>query len=353
MQLPSLSVSLGLLAFTFPAAADTFVLKNGSKVEGVILHEDATTYTLEVMVTKSIKDERAVAKADVVKIEREDPGQKTFAAIGALTPTPDALTAEEYAQMIRKTEKFLRDYPTSLKSKAAMAILATLKVEANEVLAGGIKLNGKIIPSEERAANRYAIDALVQKAKILRLVNESNSLQALRAFSEMNKDFRNTTAYSELVPLMQQVITSYMQEIGQSLATLEARIKEQNVGLERMSTVDRHSTETAIQQQNAAIEAQFKKESDAKTGWVTVYPLFKPSLEATLTFAKQELVRLAATKSTPVVDGGRIFRDTLALIQSHGDPAKVAPEIKAARTAMVPQRYIAILEAAAAGNAVP
>ena len=346
----SLAASLGWLGLTIPAPADTFVLKGGTKLDGVILHEDATTYTLEVKITKGIKDERQIPKADVLKIEREDPSQAAFAALRNLTPTPDVLSAEEYTPKIRRVKNFLRDYPTSSRVADAKKILETLQSEAQEIGAGAIKLNGKIVADAQYKSNQYELDAVARAAKIRKRVMESKTLQALRAFSEMDKDFRNTSAYAGLVPRMQQVIASYIDEVGQSLATLDARLKVRTLGLERMSTMDRRSTETAIRQENAAIEAQFKKETDAKIGWVTVDPFFKPSMDATLAFAKLELTRLAATKSAPAVDGGKSFRDALALIQSHGDPAKVAPAITAAKTALVPPRYLTILEAAAAGT---
>ena len=350
LRFQALAASLAWLTLTGAAPADTFVLKDGTKLDGVVLHEDATTYSLEIKITKSIKDERQIAKADVVKIERADPGQVAFAALRNLTPTPDALTAEEYAFKMRLVEKFLRDYPTSSNVKDAKAILATLQSEAQAIGAGTIKLNGMIIVAAEYKSNQYDLDAVVQAAKIRKLVKESKTLEALRAFAEMDKDFRNTTAYTELVPLMQQVITAYLAEVGQSLATHEARTKARNLGLERMSTMDRRISETAILQENAAIDAQFKRETAAQTGWVSVYPFFKPSLDATLAFAKQELTRLAATKSAPPVDGGKIFRDAMVLIQGHGDPAKITAAISAAKTALVPPRYLTILESAGAAR---
>lgn len=350
LRIHSLAASLAWLVLTVPAPADTFVLKNGTKLDGVILHEDATTYTLEVKITKSIKDERKIAKADVVTIEREEPGKAAFAALRNLIPTPDALTAAEYAPKIRLVEKFLRDHPTSSQAKEAQAILATLQSEAQLIGAGALKLNGMIVATAEYQSNQYNLDAVVQAAKIRKLVRESKTLQALRAFTEMGKDFRNTTAYTDLIPLMQQVITAYMDETGQALDTFEARNKAHQLGLERMPTMDRRSTEAAIQQENAAIEAQFTRETTAQTGWVTVYPLFKPSLDATMIFAKQELARLAAAKSAPAVDGGKTFREALALIQGHGAPASITAAITAAKTALLPQRYLAILEAAAAAG---
>ena len=50
------------------AFADTFVLKDGTTIEGtVIRQDDDANYVIEVQVTSTIKDERVIPKADVVR----------------------------------------------------------------------------------------------------------------------------------------------------------------------------------------------------------------------------------------------------------------------------------------------
>ena len=350
MKTRFIAASSLFLSFSFSAFAEIFVMNDGTTVEGAILREDATSYVVEVKVTKSIKDERTIAKADVAKVKRDQPDLAAFEEIAKLVPTPDFLTSDEYAQKIRAIEKFLKVHIGSSKSKEAKAILATIKSEANEVLAGGIKMNGKIVPPAEYRANMYDVDARIQEAKIRNLIHGGQLLQGLRAFADFDANFRNTASHAALLPLVQQAINSYLAEISQSLATFDARTKERGVGLSRMPAEDRRSTEIAISEENEALEAQFKKEKDAKLGWVTTHPFFKPSLDDTMTFGKQELTRLAALKSAPAVDGGKIFRDSLAKIQGKADATTATTAISAARTAMIPQKYIAILEAAAAGS---
>jgi hypothetical protein len=347
MKTRCIATSFCLLSFPFSVFAETFVMKDGSTLEGVILREDTTSYVVEVKVTKSIKDERTIAKADVEKIKRDQPDLAAFEEIAKLVPTPDFLTSEEYGRKIRAVEKFLKVHIGSSKSKEAKAILATIKSEANEVLAGGIKMNGKIVPPAEYRANMYDIDARIQEAKIRNLVNGGQLLPALRAFKDFGVDFRNTSSHAALLPLMQQVINSYLAETGQSLASFDARIKEREVGLQRMPASDRQSTERAIREENEALEARLKKEKDAKLGWVTTHPFFKPSLDETMNFGKQELSRITAMKTATAVDGGKIFRDALSSLQGKADATAATAAISSARAAMIPQKYIDILEAAA------
>ena len=109
-------ITLCLLANSLFSAADTFILKDGTKLEGKILSEEKDAYLLEVQITKSIKDERKVLKTDVADITRVSLDIIAYEAIAKFTPTPDLLTAAEYLQKISTTEKFLEAHPASAKA---------------------------------------------------------------------------------------------------------------------------------------------------------------------------------------------------------------------------------------------
>ena len=330
--------------------ADTFQLKDGTTLEGRILREDDTSYHVEVQVTKSIKDERTIAKADVRSIEREQPDLKAFEAIQGLMPAPDLLTPADYAVRIKSVEKFLVDHRGSSRAPAAKVLLEKLKAEANEILAGGIKMNGKIISSTEYKANAYEIDARVMEARFRSLIKEARYLDALRVFNEMGRDFRNTASYRDILTLATQAINTYLAEVSQLAAGFDERMRQRQVGLSRMAPDDRAATEAAIKEEAAALDARLKAEKDAKIGWVTTSPDLKASLDETLTFGKQELNRIAALKGATPVDGGKAYRDALRLIQTGSDKNAMTTAINAAKSAQVPQKYLANLEAAAAAK---
>jgi hypothetical protein len=71
-------------------------------------------------------------------------------------------------------------------------------------------------------------------------------------------------------------------------------------------------------------------------------------LEDTVKFCEQELTRLGAAQTALGVDGGKAYRD--AWTATHGgNAAAVSAALAAAKTAAVPARYLAPLEAAAKG----
>jgi hypothetical protein len=345
---PSTFAIAALLTILAPqVSADTFILQDGSKLEGRILRDGGDHYVIEVQITSSIKDEKIVAKADVAKIEREKPDLKAFESIAALVPAPDLLGPDQYAARIQAVEKFLSEHRGSSKSKEARAIIATLKQEANEILAGGIKVNGQIIPPAEYRANALEIDARGQEKKIRELISGSHFLAALRAFAEFDREFKGTEPHTGILPLITQTISRYMADIQQQLAGYDKRLKDRESGLSRMQFDDRRNTEAAIAEDLANAEQQLKNEREARLGWVTIHPFLKPTMEETLNFGKQELNRLNTASSRPPADSGKAYREALRKISSAADEKDRAAALAEARNSGVPAKYLAILEAAA------
>lgn len=344
-----------LAAFCFltsalPGSADTFTMKDGTTLEARVISETADSYQLEVQITKSIKDERKVAKADVAKVEREQPDLKAFEPIAKLVPTPDLLSADDYLANIALVEKFLKENRSSSKAKEAKTILDTLKAESAQVSAGGIKFGGNIVSPAEYKTNAYDLDARVMEAKIRSLVDENRFLEALRLFAEFDRDYRTTLSYGALSPLIKQVIQRQVSEAKESLLTLEARLKKREVGLQQMTSEDRSVTAGAIQEETAQIEARYKAEKDARQLWVTTSPFHKASLDDTVKYGETELARLAGIKTILGVDGGKAYRELYQAVNSGGNAAAVTAALTAAKAALVAPRYLAPLDAAAKGR---
>ncbi len=350
MKTNSALATLCYLTISLPCFADTFTLKDGTTLEGTIVSEAGDSYVLDVQVTKSIRDERKVLKTDVVKISREQADLKAFEALAKLVPTVDLMSADEYQAKIVLVQKFLKANPSSPKVKEAKAILATLEAEAAQVADGGIKFNGKMISPAEYQTNAYDLDARVQEARIRTLVSDNQFLPALRLYVDFDRDFRTTLSYGSLAPLMIQVIQNEVTEAKQALSTMPARIKERDLGLQRMTPEDRTTTEAAIQEETAAIEAAYKAEKDAKQKWFTTTPFHKASLEETVKVGQAEIVRLSAVKTVLGVEGGKAYREAYTAVNTGAPAAAVTAALATAKTALVPARYLAPLEAAAKGR---
>jgi hypothetical protein len=205
MKPHSVFLALCLASFAVPAMGDTFVLKDGTKLEGRIISEEGGEYLLEIQVTRTIKDQRRVPKADVAEIIAEKLDETAFLALPELVPTPDLLGAEEYQRRIELVETFIKSYPKSPRAADAEAILTTLKSEAAVVEGGGVKLDGKLIPAEEYRSNAYDIDAAVLAGKVRGHVAKGELLASLRAFDALSTEYATSAAFTEVTPLVLQV----------------------------------------------------------------------------------------------------------------------------------------------------
>jgi len=331
-------ITLSLLAFALPASADIFVLKDGTRLEGKILSQTADSYMLEVQITKTIKDERTVAKADVKEIESEKLDEKAFEPLPKLLPVPDLTSSDEYDRRITAVNAFIKAYPSSPKVKEANQILSTLKEEAVLVSAGGIKLKGKIIPAEEYKADAYDLDARSAEAKIRQQAASSDWLGTLRSFDAFQKDFKSSNSYAELLPLMQQVFQAYEAQISEAATTFANRQAQQKAGLEQMAVEARANTEAALKDEMNAFEAVYQDEKKSRARWITPNPMHKASLDDSMRAIAQERRRLDSSRFEPV-DGGKLYREAWTALKSGEINESANAAVEAVKKAQLPARY--------------
>ena len=331
------------------STADVFILKDGTRLEGSILSDRGDSYLLEIQVTRSIKDERVVAKEDILRIERERPDVTAFEALSELWPIPDLLTPDDYAARIERLNEFLKEHATSQKAREVTTMLATHEEEAAVIAAGGVKLGGNLIAADERAANAYEIDSRVAETNIRNHVRDGSLLSALREFQQFDADFAGSEAWHSLLPLMQQVIAAHRTQAQEMIDGHDEMMSRQQAGLSRMSPADRVASERAVAERDAALKHRFDAETRERIGWPTPHTNFKPSLEATVRHAEQESRRLETAAAQPRKDPlpCAAWRAAFAAIKS-GDEAKTREAISTARTAGVSASYIERLEQQAA-----
>lgn len=347
MKLKPLLAPLILLAAGLPCAADLFTLKDGSKIEGTILKDSGDSYVIEVLVTKTIKDERKVLKADVVNMVQDKPDLVAFEKVAKFVPTPDFLGADEYRVQISAIEKFIQTYPKSLKLGDVKKMLTTLQAEAAQVTAGGIKSNGAILSASQYQADAFAIDARLEEAKIEALINADQIVAALRAFKTFEVDFMGTQSYLNLVPAIKRLIQGHILDSEELLLSLDARLKKRKAGLEQMSQDDRKITEAAIEEETEMLEAQFNSEKETKVEWVTPSPYHREALTETVGYGKAELAKMNSAKIQVGLDAGQAYQQAWNLLHNGGAQSAITAAMASAKTAGVSASYYAKLEAVA------
>lgn len=345
MKSRSTLTALVLLPLLGVASADTIRLKNGTTYQGKIIKEDPEQYVFEVQITKSIKDEKRIPKADVASIERELPDQKAFSQL-SLEPAGDLLEASDYQERIAKMYAFIKAYPQSTHLSEVKKVTAQLEQEQSVVETGGVKLNGKMISGADRQKDAVEIDAKILSAKIQNAAKARAYVAALRQLGEFEKDYSTTDTFRDSLPALRLIFQSYRSQIASMATSYPQRVKERDAGLGQMKPEDRANTERALAEESKAIKAQYDADKKAGLKWLTPDQWDKPALDETLRYVDQEMKRFDNLKIETELNSGKAWRDAWAAIQGR-DQQAATDALKTARASKLPARYLTRLEEAA------
>ncbi|GAA5483586.1 PTPDL family protein [Haloferula sargassicola] len=325
-------------------SADTIRLKDGTKIEGTIISETDDSYVALVQVTPSIRDQRTIAKSDVVAVVAESKDEKEFPEIKELVPTPDMLSVDDYEKRIKKVQKFLSAYPDTSYKSAAKKIEATLQEELKAIQKGGTKVDGKIVAADDREARAYGFDAQVQFEKFKDLVDEDQYILALRQWDKLAADFPTTQAYKDSVPVVSKLIKDVHTMLGKQVRSFDERKIKRNEDFKRMPTEEKPRTKKAIEDEMARYESQLEQEKKAGERWISVniwHIEGMRELRGTLAKQYQELKDLDVSA---IPDGDKAYAEAWKTLKGEPEPEDAAAALKAAKDAGVTEPYMKKLE---------
>ncbi len=336
--LRNLLIAISLLPLA--VMADTYVLKNGDRIEGDLIRETEDSYVLEVRLAPTIKDERVILKNDVKHIIKPDPGNEQFKQLRELVPAPDGLRVGDYKQRIELMTQFIEGFPANEHVRKAISIRDELRDEMRQVEDGAVKIDGVLYPATELRENAYELDARITSRKIKNLVSSRKHLQALRAYKEFQDEFYNTKVHLDLIPLMQQLISHHTTKAAEMRDTLNQRLEDREKGLETMTPSGRRASELAIQQEEDRLKRLFRTETSTQVGWVTVHPYSRQALDYTIQYSKTESGKLEAFLNKGFTDCGALYRELYKLKQQGADPKAISDKLRTCQRLGVPSRYL-------------
>lgn len=335
---------------TAGASADTIILKNGTRYQGRILKDDGDSYLLEIQVTRSIKDERRVAKADIEKIEKENVAASDFAGLAKLTDTPDLLEVDDYEVRIRKLRAFIDKHSAAKETTEARKMIETLEAERDTIAGGAIKLNGRMISPSDIMADAVGIDATILGIQFERAAASGKTLDALRLYGKLESQFANSSAQTAALGTATQLLANYETQIARSLATLDARTRERTVGLERMPATDRERAKRIFAEQAAAFQTQIAAEKEQGIKWLSVDPFNKSSLDNAKRRIESEIKRLERPAAARTEAPDKAYREAWIALQG-ADKNEVRKIISDIARLRLPAKYTNLLEERAAAVA--
>lgn len=326
------------------AQADTFKLKDGTKLEGTIISETDDSYIALVQVTPSIRDQRTIAKADVVAVIPEAKDEKEFPEIKELVPTPDLLEPGEYEARIKQVEKFIETYPESFHKSAAENIAKTLKEEYAVIKNGGVKYDGELISADDRQGDAYGFDARLAFADFKQLVDDNQYVAALRAWDELAEKFPTTQAYKDSVPIASVLIKELHSKLGDEVRSFEERKTKRAEDFKKLPTQDKPRTKQAIEDQMAKYEAQLEEEKQAGERWISVNVWHLDAMREMRGTLAQEFQKLKELDVSAISDGGKAYQEAYKTLKGEPDAEAAAAALKSAQEAGVPEPYLQRLQ---------
>ena len=330
--------------------ADTIRLKDGTEFEGYVLSEEGGEYLVAVQVTKTIRDQRKIPKADVLEIIAEKKDELAYEKIKDLVPTPDLLELEDYDKRIEAVEDFIEEFGSSSLAEKASEMLKTLDQEREVIREGGVKFEDEMIPGDERDQKAYTLDSEIAASKVEKLASLGQKTQALRAWEELQSGFPTSRAYLDTIPLAIKLMQSLQTSVESQLATLDERLKKRADGIARIPEKDRARSQQAIDEVSAAYERRVAQEKEAGIKWLSLDPFHKEPLNATQTRLRQEIQRLERLDTAQIPDGDNVWRESWETLSGSPTMDEARKAVSNARSARLPEPYLKKLEAKMPSN---
>ena len=336
---------LSLLPFLFvlPAAADEFELKDGTKIVGTIVGEEGSDYIISVKIG-SIKDERRVPKADVVRQFTEQKDETAFAELSKFLPTPDLQSAETYEAQSLKVEAFLKAHKDSPRKKEVQKIYDTLQEELAVVKGGGVKFGGKMISADQRAPKAYGLDASIVASNIKKAADRNDTISALREWTKLETSYPGSVAYRQNITYAVSLMKAHLANVTSSQSGLEARVKARVDGLSRMSPSDRSRSEQAIAEEKAENAARREREKAEGIKWFSLDPYSKEQLDDAKRSLETEIRRLGSLDVSNLPKTEEAYEAAYQTVTREGaTKQEIDAAMSKVRGSTIPPAYLEIL----------
>lgn len=323
------------------AAADTFRMRDGSNLEGIIISETDDTYVAMIQVTPTIRDQRNIAKKDVLEIVTEKADEKEFVALTKLVPTPDLLTAEDYAARTKSLEEFVKRHPDTSHKAEVDSMIKTLEAEAEVIREGGVKWKGKLITASEKQESAFTLDSTIAAARFEQHASAGRTILALRAWDELSLGFPSSRAYIDAIPQALRLMERFKTELGEKIAGFDARVEQREKDLAALDDADRRRTKTVIDEESAEYLAIVAREKEQRVRWLTLNSWHKEPMSDVVAKLDQEIRKLESLKTETIPDGDAAWTEAWKTLKSTtATIEEKRAALTEARSARLPETYL-------------
>lgn len=338
---------LSILALsTSTATADTFVMKDGSKINGSIISETTENYTLRAEVSKNVYGEKTILKSNVTEIKKIDPSIAAYKKLTTILPTPDLMSSSDYQKIISsQVAPFIKKYPSSPHLKDAEKILSTLNKEYHTIKSGGIKLSNKLITEEQIAADKYNVQATIAYYKFINYAKRKQYRAALSTLEQLENGYADSMQCRKAQKIALNILPRYKAKLQKLHDDVEHSTQKRERALEGMSPGDQSRTTRLFQQEDQQYQTLLAQttENNRKAKWLPINPYFIEPIEHNLKMVESEEKRITKVSEEPVTDAGSLFRNTYTALEA-GDYPTAKEHFDQFKRTKPPEHYIDELE---------
>lgn len=281
-------------ALLMPSAgwADTFILKSGEKLEGKIVKETPTDYTIDYKAGAGIFDTRTVLKSDVEKVEKEMPDEVTWQTLKTVKPGAGSLPASGYDGPMHLLQNFITQYPQSPHAGEAAQALLAFEEEKKRIAGGEAKIEGRWISQEEVEKERYQINGRATFNYMEDLARHADLVGALNTFDQLEKNYPGSSVYPDAIGLARQLVDKLRTTADQTLKTWQFQKAQREAATKLMPDTERAQTTAAQLREQQQFDAAFEASTKSNVKWPPLQKQNEKSLAAIISKAPPELTRL-------------------------------------------------------------
>jgi hypothetical protein len=303
------------------AAADWIELKDGTRVEGTIINVSPEEILMEVQTTPTIRAEKSFPRADVTKFQRASQDDLAFAEVAAVVVPATADSPAVYEAILEaKVRPFMKQFAYSKHMPEARKLAAQLEAEKARVEKGEVKIEGEWL-----ASGGAGSADLQGRILLARMKAAPDPASALIIFDTIEKKHATTSSFPTAVRLARQKVEELRAAILKTRTEAERRQREQAEGLKLASEDKKAIIQQGIDQDRAALKAQYDRAKQSGSKWLPLLPDSKALDELTQT-ATTEGTRLAALNIDPM--------EQAVAAAGRADQALAAGDVAGAKTAL-------------------
>jgi hypothetical protein len=293
------------LSITCSLRADIVTLKDGNKLEGVILEQKPEGVLMKYKVTAKIMDEKFIPMAEIAPggILKEKPEEVEIKELRKLSPTADLMTAEKYEQIIQdRLRPFVNRYPGTPQADEIKKMIDEFQSEKEKVVAGGTKMLGKWLSPQDARAEKYNIDAYTIRQAMNEKATAGDYSGALRDFEQLSSPRKLHIAsvhYPKAVEEVLAVLSNFDAKLSQMIKDQPVLQKQRDDNSKRLVEPDLSRAKAAIDREVQEANSRYEVERK-ESKWVTPYKYNLKRLQELQKAVFEEKTRLQKINVTQV-----------------------------------------------------